>query len=87
MRAISTPISSNSTTISGGKITTGTITANQLSATAIDGKTITGSVIRTAASGARVELNTSKIFGTDGTTEQWYASTSDGKLYAGGGKV
>jgi hypothetical protein len=100
-------VNANATTISGGKITTGsitasqiaantitasqiaasTITATQLAATAIDGKTITGSTVRTAASGARVEMNTTKIFGTDGTTEQWAANASDGKFVAGGGNI
>lgn len=49
--------------------------------------TVTASVIRSAASGARIEMNTSKIFGTNGLDEQWYASAADGKLYAGQGSV
>lgn len=40
-------------------------------------------------SGAHLEWNGSKLrgIGTDGTTEQWYAQSSDGKLYAAGGSV
>ncbi|WP_440100015.1 hypothetical protein [Streptosporangium sp. H16] len=42
--------------IQADKIAAGAITANKLSATAIDGKTITGSHIRTGATGRRLEL-------------------------------
>ena len=40
-------------------------------------------------SGAHLEWNGSKLrgLGTDGTTEQWYAQSSDGMLYAGAGNV
>lgn len=48
---------------------------------------VTASVIRSAETGARIEMNTEKIFGTDGTDEQWYAQSADGKLYAGQGSV
>lgn len=49
---------------------------------------VTASVIRSAATGARIEMNTEKIFGVDDTgTEQWYAQATDGKLYAGQGAV
>lgn len=48
---------------------------------------ITGGTIRTAASGARIELNGTKIFGTDGTTTQWQALASSGKISAGAGGV
>lgn len=41
----------------GNLIVDGAITANKLTATAIDGMTITGSTIRTAASGARITLD------------------------------
>ncbi len=76
-------------------IAAGTITATQLSATAIDSMTITGATIRTASSGARVELNASNLFslgfggigGYNGSTVMWYAKTSDGKIYAGGGNI
>lgn len=77
------------------EIEPGTIIGTYLSATAIDSMTITSPVIRTAASGARTELNSSNLFGLtfggiggyDGSTVQWYAKNSDGKLYAGGGNV
>jgi len=40
-------------------------------------------------SGAHLEWNGTKLrgIGTDGTTEQWYADSTDGKLYAGAGNV
>lgn len=65
-------INANATTISGGKITTNTITANKISvsnlssisadigtitAGAINGITITGSVIQTSSTGLRTVLN------------------------------
>ena len=49
--------------------------------------TVTASVIRSAETGARIEFNTARIFGTDGLDDQWYADTTTGKLYAGGGAV
>lgn len=74
------------------------ISVGQLSAISADmgsitAGTITGGTIRTAASGARTEMHASNLFGlgfggiggTDGTTAQWYAKASDGKLYAAGG--
>lgn len=75
------------TNIDGGSIQTGTVDTVQLNATAIDGMTITGSTIRTAASGARVEMNTTRLFGTDGSDTQWEVLTSSGQLTAGGGQV
>lgn len=45
--------------ITANEIAANTITVNELTATAIDGMTITGALIRTAASGARVQLNQS----------------------------
>lgn len=85
------------TNINGGNIQTNTVTAtqinvSQLSAISADigtitAGTITGATIRTAASGARIEMNSTKIFGTDGTTTQWEALASTGELTAGGGDV
>lgn len=46
-------------TITATQIASGTITTTQLTATAIDGMTITGSTIRTAASGARINIGAS----------------------------
>lgn len=59
---------SNTTTIDGGKIFTGSISAYQLSATAIDGKVITGSTFRTSASATTdgVVMNSSGIYGYGG---------------------
>jgi len=49
---------------------------------------VTSSVIRSAISGARIEMNTERIFGIDdGGNVQWYAETANGKLYAGQGAV
>ncbi|AQZ62741.1 unnamed protein product [[Actinomadura] parvosata subsp. kistnae] len=42
--------------VTAGSISAGAVTANKLAATAIDGKTITGSNIRTAATGRRIDL-------------------------------
>ena len=77
------------------QIVASSITAGAIAATAIDSMTVTGATIRTASSGARTEMNASNLFGLgfggvggyNGTTAQWYAKASDGKLYAGGGKV
>jgi hypothetical protein len=50
--------------------------------------TVTASVIRSAATGARIEMNTERILGIDDVGNvQWYAQASNGKLYAGGGAV
>lgn len=46
----------NASAVTADKIAAGAITAAKLSAGAIDGQTITGASLRTAASGARVEL-------------------------------
>lgn len=43
--------------ITANEIAANTITVNQLSATAIDGMTITGAIMRTAATGARVVID------------------------------
>lgn len=57
--------------INANKITAGSITTTQLSATAIDAMTITGALIRTAATGARLEMdgytNYFKAYDTTGT--------------------
>jgi hypothetical protein len=84
-------------TVTATQIAASTITADKLNVTqlsaisanlgTITAGTITSGTIRTAASGARIEMNSSQIFGTNGTTTQWYANASDGKLYAGGGSV
>ncbi|MFD0477991.1 hypothetical protein ACFQ0B_64890 [Nonomuraea thailandensis] len=42
--------------VTAGTVAAGAITANKLAATAIDGKTITGSNIRTSATGRRIDL-------------------------------
>lgn len=45
--------------ITGTYISAGSITTPKLSATAIDGMTITGALVRTSSSGARVQMNSS----------------------------
>ncbi len=80
--------------LDAGKITTGilaadriganSITTAKLSATAIDGMTITGALIRTAASGSRLELNTSGLSVFDATdTETAYLTGGAGGLTIG----
>ncbi len=73
--------------ITAAQILAGTITTTQLNATAIDGMTITGSTIRTSSGTTRIEMTNAKIAGIAGGVDQWYANTTDGKLYAGAGSV
>jgi hypothetical protein len=57
-------------TITATQIAANTITTDQLAATAIDGMTITGALVRTAASGERVEIssaNTIDFYNSGGT--------------------
>jgi hypothetical protein len=57
--------------------------------------TIIGSRVATSDTGARTELHYNNLFGMgfggiggyDGSTVQWYAKASDGKIYAGGGNT
>lgn len=51
--------------VTAGKIAAGAVTATAISATAIDGKTITGARIQTAATGARVLMNTNGVHQLD----------------------
>jgi hypothetical protein len=51
--------------INAGHVQANAITATKIAAGAIDGKTITGALVRTAASGQRVELSTSGLTGYD----------------------
>lgn len=82
--------------IDAGVITTGelrgeliraeSIAASALAATAIDGKTITGATVRTAAAGARVEMNSTGLyvknqFGTN------TVSMTNGELTVSGGTI
>lgn len=78
--------------IAASAVTADKISVGQLSAITADmgtltAGTITGGTIRTATSGARIELNSTKIFGTDGSTTQWEALASTGKLTAGAGNT
>lgn len=57
-------------TITANEIATNTITTSQLSATAIDGMTITGALIRTAASGVRSQLSTNYFSSFDANYER-----------------
>jgi|GEM_PF-6444588 len=86
-------------TITGGKLAAATITADKISVTSlsalsadlgtITAGTITGAVIRTAASPLpRVELSGTLLAGySDATTKQFYLDGATGKAYAGGSKV
>ena len=85
--------------IDAGVITTGelrgeliraqSIAASALAATAIDGKTITGATVRTAAAGARVEMNSSGLyvknqFGINTVSMQNGAISVEGGTITGG---
>ena len=48
--------------ITAGKIAANAVRADEIAAGAIDGKIITGATVRTAASGARVQLNTNGLY-------------------------
>jgi hypothetical protein len=58
-------------TITATEIAAGTITGTELSASAINGKTITGALIRTMASGMRVQLDS-----TSGNRIQFYSGVA-----------
>lgn len=62
----------------GQLIVNGSITSTELSATAIDGKTITGAVLRTAASGARVQIDSAglRAFNSDGSVVTTISSST-----------
>ena len=62
-------------TLSGTKITADSIEAGKLKADAIDGKVITGSTLRTAETGARIELSGL------GTDNRLFAVNSAGQTY------
>lgn len=63
-------------TITANEIASNTITTSQLSAGAIDGMTITGALIRTAASWQRLTIDTSlfRLYDTDAGYD-WWADT------------
>ena len=73
----------------GELIRAGSIAASALAATAIDGKTITGATVRTAAAGARVEMNSSGLyvknqFGINTVSMQNGTISVDGGTITGG---
>lgn len=79
--------------ITAGKIATNAVTADKIEANAvtaakikgdaIDGKTITGAIVRTGATGARVELDATGLHAFDGTgSEVSTISASTGKITA-----
>ena len=73
----------------GELIRAGSIAASALAATAIDGKTITGATVRTAAAGARVEMNSTGLyvknqFGTNTVSMQNGAISVEGGTITGG---
>ncbi len=80
--------------IAAGAVTADKISVTNLSAISanlgsITAGTITGGLIRTAASGARVQIDATSLagYGTDGVTKQFYLDANDGKAYAGGGNI
>ncbi len=68
------------------KIAANAITAGKLAATAIDGMTITGALVRTAASGQRVQLDALglRTFSSAGTATATLAASSGGFSLSGG---
>ena len=71
--------------VTAGKIAANAVRADEIAAGAIDGKIITGATVRTAASGARVQLNTLGIRAYDasgGTTFSVHSQT--GAVFARG---
>lgn len=72
--------------ITAGKLAANAVTAGKILAGAIDGMIITGSVIRTAASGQRVHIDTSGLKGYNNLDQVvTQISATDGKLTAVGG--
>ncbi|WP_024816977.1 hypothetical protein [Arthrobacter sp. 31Y] len=71
-------------TLHADKIVANSIDAGKLSATAIDGKVITGATLRTAASGARVEMAGSRMSVYDGSNVQ---QANFGVLTTGGNGI
>lgn len=70
--------------ITANKIDAGAITAAKMSATAIDGMTVTGATVRTAASGARVEMTSSGLTAYDsGGTPTFNINSSTGAVTIG----
>lgn len=74
--------------ITADKIAGGAIDATKLTATAIDGKVITGATVRTAASGARVQLTSSGLqaYNSSGTNTVTI-SAANGSFTAIGGTI
>jgi hypothetical protein len=73
--------------IDGNLIVNGTIGASALKADAIDGKTITGATVRTAASGARIEMSaaTNLMRGYDAANAlKFYVDMTNGNMTLNG---
>lgn len=72
-------------TIRGDSILANDITADQIRAGALDAFLITGSNIRTAASGGRVVINSGGVvaYAADGTTETFKINSADGVVTIG----
>jgi hypothetical protein len=74
--------------ITADKIDTGAVTAIKIAADAIDGKVITGATVRTAASGARVQMDSTGIKAFDSSSAQLvHLSSATGILYATGAQI
>jgi len=69
-------------TIAANKLVANSITTSQLSATAIDASTITGATFRTAASGARVVLDSTGLKGYDASSVVKTSLSTGGLLTA-----
>lgn len=69
--------------VTAAEIAAGAVTADKLTATAIDGKTITGSTLRTGATGRRVEVLAGAEVDGGGIVHLYPSSASPGVLEAG----
>lgn len=72
--------------ITAVELAAGSVVADKIAATAIDGFTITGALIRTAASGQRVEISSTglRTYDSGGTVQVEATTATDGALLAGG---
>lgn len=68
--------------VTAAKIATGAITTDKLQAGAIDGFVITGAIIRTAASGQRVQIDSTGLHGYDSSGVEKTKVGTDGLLTA-----
>lgn len=73
--------------ITANELAAGAVTAGHLTATAIDGKTITGATVQTAASGARVVMDSTGLRAYSSTGNNYFLADSAGLTMEGIVKV